>query len=169
MKALLATSAVVLLLIAPLAAVGPTIRIEIRDIASGAVSQLTDPNVLNQFNVWSGPGTYSGSTEGTEGFIIDWRSGPITEWPVQLHRYELRFYNGPREGKMPPDPPERLAYVVIYEHDAATGRGYVYLPGKTDENFGLNVRSIVRHGLEGHWFNANDAWQTAFSQAAARR
>jgi hypothetical protein len=66
-------------------------------------------------------------------------------------------------------PYEELAYVVSYEHDASTGRGYVYLPGRTDENFSLNVRSISRHGLEGHWFNANDAWQTAFAQAAARR
>jgi hypothetical protein len=165
MRRVAASIVLALLLVASLEAMGPTTRIEIRDMASGAVSQMSDPSALSQFHVWSGPGTYSGGTEGTEGFIIDWRSGPITERPAQLRRYELRFYNGP---KRPQDPPESLAYVVIYEHDASTGRGYVYLPGKTDENFHLNVRSIVRHGLEGHWFNANDAWQSAFAQLSAR-
>jgi len=175
MKTLLATSAVILWLITSLEAKGPTIRIEIRDIARGTVSKITDLVVLRQFQVWSGPGTYSGTpgqqSEGTEGFIVDWRSGPITGRPAELRRYELRFFVGPRQGMATPlnRPYEELAYVVSYEHDASTGRGYVYLPGRTDENFSLNVRSISRHGLEGHWFNANDAWQTAFAQAAARR
>jgi len=169
MRSIVAAGVVALLLSASLRAMGPTIRVEIRDIASGAVSQITDPAVLNQFHVWSGPGTNSGAPgqtrEGAEGFIIDWRSGSITERPARLPRYELRFYNGP---KRPQDPPESLAYVVIYEHDASTGRGYVYLPGQADENYRVNVRSIIR-GLEGRWFNANDAWQTAFADAAARR
>jgi hypothetical protein len=167
MRPLVATVVFAVLLVASLDAKGPTVRIEIRDLVSGTVSQMTDRAVLNQFQVWSGPGTYSGPTgqvtEGTEGFIIDWRIGPITERPAQLRRYELRFYAGPREGKTPPDPPEKLAYVVLYENDPSTGQGYVYLPGSGDEHFRLNVASIHRQGLNGKWLRASSAWQKAFA------
>ena len=166
MRKTFATGLLAVLLIASLDAKGPTIRIEIRDLVSGAVSQMTERAVLNQFQVWDGPGTYSGppgqTTEGTEGFIVDWRSGPISERPAQLRRYELRFYAGPRQGKVPPlDPPEKLAYVVLYENDPSTGQGYVYLPGSSDEHFRLNVASIHRQGLNGKWFRASSAWQKA--------
>jgi hypothetical protein len=174
MKRLVATGVLALLLIVPLGAKGPTVRIEIRDLVSGTVSQITDRAVLNQFHVWSGPGTYSGPTgqaiEGTEGFIIDWQSGKITQRPAGLRRYELRFYAGPREGKAPPaDPPEKLAYVVLYEYDPSSRHGYVYLPGNSEEHFRLNVASIHRQGLNGHWFRASTAWQKAFANFALAR
>lgn len=163
MRPVVASVVFAVLLVASLDAKGSTVRIEIRDLVSGAVSQMTDRAVLNQFQVWSGPGTYSGSSEGTDGFIIDWRNGPITERPAQLRRYELRFYAGPRDGKTPPDPPEKLAYVVLYENDPSTGQGYVYLPGNGDEYFRLNVASIHRQGLNGKWLRASSAWQKAFA------
>jgi hypothetical protein len=174
MRSISATALLAALLIASLDAKGPTVRIEIRDLAAGHLSQITDRAVLNQFHVWAGPGTYSGPpgqvAEGTEGFIIDWRSGPITERPAQLRRYELRFYAGPREGKAPPpDPPEKLAYVVLYENDPSTGQGYVYLPGNSDEHYRLNVASIHRQGLNGKWFRASSAWQKAIANVALAR
>ncbi len=55
-------------------------------------------------------------------------------------------------------PDERLVYVVIYEYDPANDQGYVYLPGKTDEWYRLNVGTIFR-GVEGNWFFARDAWE----------
>lgn len=57
---------------------------------------------------------------------------------------------------------EELAYVVFYENDPSTRQGDVYLPGRSDEHFSLNVRSIHR-GVEGHWLRANQAWQTAMA------
>jgi len=175
MRRLAVTGLLAVLLIASLDAKGPTIRIEIRDLVSGAVSRMTDRAVLNQFQVWDGPGTFSGppgqTTEATEGFIIDWRSGPITERPAQLRRYELRFYAGPRQGLTAPlqDPPEKLCYVVLYENDPSTGLGYVYLPGPSDEHFRLNVASIHRQGMNGKWFRASSAWQAAFTREAGVR
>jgi hypothetical protein len=177
MKALAIAGVLAVLLAASIDAKGPTTRIEIRDLAAGSVSQLTDRTVVDQFQVWAGPGTYSGpsgqATEGTEGFIIDWRSGPITERPAQLRRYELRFYVAPR-GSVPAaiankPPADKLAYVALYEHDPATGRGYVYLPGGSDEHFRLNVASIHRQGLNGKWFRASQAWQSAFMSLPAVR
>jgi hypothetical protein len=46
---------------------------------------------------------------------------------------------------------------VFYTPDIGAGPGYVYLPGKGDQHFALNVRTIVR-GVEGHWFKATDVW-----------
>jgi hypothetical protein len=119
---------------------------------------ITDPEVLRNFNVWSGRGTFSGGvspeTEGTEGFIVDWVSGAIADHPGGLRTYELSFY-------APHEHPDQLVYVVSYAVDPVTGQGYVYLPGKSDKSYGLNTSSIFR-GCEGNWFRANAAWQTAF-------
>ena len=174
MKHLAGVAVFACLLVASLDAKGPTIRIEIRDLALGTVTQMTDRSLVSQFNVWSGPGTYSGPsgqvTEGTDGFIVDWRRGSINERPTQLKRYELRFFSGPRPGKSGrPDPPETLAYIVLYENDPSTGEGYVYLPGRGDPHFALNVRSIHRDGLNGHWFRANREWQAAFARLPLAR
>jgi hypothetical protein len=163
----------VALLVASVAAKGPTTRIVITDIERGSVSEITSRSVLDKFQVWAGLGTYSGApgqqTEGQDGFIVDWRSGIVDQRPGQLRRYELRFYVGPRTGVGPTTgPAEKLAYVVLYEHNPATGLGYVYLPGRADEHFGLNVGSIL-HGVEGHWLRASDAWQSVFRGLPAAR
>jgi hypothetical protein len=47
---------------------------------------------------------------------------------------------------------------VFYEYDPANDQGYIYLPGKTDEWYRLNVGTIFR-GVEGNWFFARDAWE----------
>ena len=164
---------VTLLLAASVAAKGPTTRIVITDIERGTVSEITNRSVLDKFQVWAGRGTYSGvpdqQTEGTEGFIVDWPEGTVEQRPGRLRRYELRFYVAPRTSAAPRlGPGEELAYVVLYEHDAATERGYVFLPGRSDEHFGLNVRSIHR-GLEGRWLRASHAWQSVFAGLPAAR
>jgi hypothetical protein len=155
------------LLVASLAAKGPTTRIVIKDLDRGSVSEITDRSVLDQFHVWSGKGTYSGSPgqehEGTDGFIVDWRAGIVEQRPSQLRRYEISFYAAMRNG-----PGEELAYVVLYENDPSTRQGYVYLPGRSDEHFRLNVRSIHR-GVEGQWLRANQAWQSAMINLPAAR
>ncbi len=101
-------------------------------------------------NVWAGPGVTVNGKEQTEGFIADW-SQPVTEPPKGLQRYEVSFY-----AKFPD---ERLVYVVLYGYDPATERGYVYLPGRGDDWYGLNTRTILR-GVEGHWYRASTGWDT---------
>jgi hypothetical protein len=61
------------------------------------------------------------------GFIIDWSQGLVAEPPKGLRRYEVSFHT-----KLLNE--ERLVYVVSYEFDSSTQLGYVYLPGKTNEN-----------------------------------
>lgn len=80
---------------------------------------------------------------------MNW-SEPMADPPKGLPRYEVSFY-----AKMPN---ERLVYVVFYEYDPATEHGYVYLPGRTDESYWLNMGTIAR-GVEGKWFRAWSAWE----------
>ena len=139
---------------------GITTRITITGAGLQSPVEISDPEVLKNFNVWSGPGTFAQGVEGTEGFIVDWTSGAVANRPNGLRTFELSFYvryaNRPFTEQM-----DRLAYVVSYAIDPATGQGYVYLPGKADEPYRLNTKAIYR-GREGNWFRANAAWQTAF-------
>jgi hypothetical protein len=115
---------------------------------------ITEPGVLENFNVWSGVGTSSTSggvtRQGSRGFIIDWPLGSVTQRPRGLSSYEVSFY-----AKLPE---ERIIYVVRYEYDPASGKGFVYLPGKTDKWYRTNVSSILR-GVEGKWFFSNAEWE----------
>ena len=139
---------------------GATTKITITGAGLQSPVEITDPEVLKNFNVWSGPGTFANGVEGTEGFIVDWASGAVTDRPNGLRTFELSFYvryaNRPFSEQM-----DQLAYIVAYAVDPVTGQGYVYLPGSSDEPYRLNTKAIYR-GCEGNWFRANAAWQTAF-------
>jgi hypothetical protein len=84
-------------------------------------------------------------------FIIDWSEGPTVEPPKALPRYKILFYVDRHN--------ERLSYAVSYAFDAVTGEGYVYLPDKNDENYTLNVHTIIRR-VEGKWFHSWAKWDS---------
>jgi hypothetical protein len=109
--------------------------------------EITDPEIVKNFQVWMGLGT---SSNEEVGFIVNWSQGIVAERPSGLHRYEVSVY-----AKCPQ---ERLIYVVFYEYDPLMEQGYVYLPGKDDERYRLNVSTIYR-GVEGSWFRAWRAWE----------
>ena len=142
---------------------GTTTKVRITSAELQSPIEISDPEVLENFNVWSGPGTFSNDVEGNEGFIVDWASGAVTERPNGLRKFELSFYV--RYANRPfGEQTDQLAYVVSYAVDPATGQGYVYLPGKADEPYRLNTKAIYR-GREGNWFRATAAWQSAFRNA----
>ena len=73
-----------------------------------------------------------------------------------LPRYEVAFYVSTST---------QPVYVVLYETEASSNRGFVYLPGKGDELYPVNARTIFRgHGFEGHWLRATRAWQQAVAR-----
>jgi len=117
--------------------------------AKGRASvEITDPKTVSFFNVWSGPGTSTNGEPSTEkqSFIIDWEHRCAAP-PANLQRYRVLFYakNG------------LLIYAVDYVVDGSSQRGYVYLPGKSDDAYRVNTRAILR-GVEGNWFRASTAW-----------
>ncbi len=160
------TSAVVLSILTmliippPLSAKGDTAKITIKGAGLTTPIEITDAKIRD-FRVWAGPGVRVNGIEQTEGFVIDWSQGPVAERPSGLQHYEVSFYTKfPKEG---------LVYVVSYEYDPSSERGYVYLPGKGDEWYGLNTgRMFHGHGLEGNWFRATSAWENFVRPLIAR-
>jgi hypothetical protein len=154
------TLALALGLSTALTAKGETSRITIAGSRLTNRLEITDPKVLKDFQVWSGPGTTGcirdKCSEGTRGFIVDWPSGDVAQRPDGLPRYEVSFYA--TDVRVPGHQTERLVYVVFYEYDPSASQGYVYLPGKGEPWYQLNTRSIFR-GREGRWFRATPAWQ----------
>jgi hypothetical protein len=137
-----------------LLAKGKTVKIVIEGADLPKPIDIADPKVLPNFNVWAGPGTSSTSPSfnaNAPSFIIDWSQGPVTQVPQVLQKYRVSFYVNYQND-------ERIAYVVFYAYDPATRDGYVYLPGKSDQNYRLNVGTIFR-GVEGNWFHAWSAWE----------
>jgi hypothetical protein len=145
--AILLTFLLILVDSTPLLAKAKTSKITISGAGLKRPIEISDPKILVVFSVWTGPGT-SGADR--QGLIIDWSQGSIRETPNTLHKYQVSFYAG--------DPGhERIVYVVYYVLNSA-GPDYVYLPGQSDEWYGVNVHSIVR-GDEGKWFPAWNAWE----------
>src|ERR1700730_7174047 len=143
-----------LLLVVPaqIFAKGDTVKITIKRADLKTPIEITNPKILTEFPVWTGPGTSSSDprfNSNAPGFIIDWSQGAIEEPPKGLQRYEVSFW-----AKLPK---KKLIYVVLYEYDPATEQGYVYLPGRKDEWYRLNVGTIF-HGVEGKWFRAWSVW-----------
>jgi len=129
-----------------LLAKGKTVKITIKGADLKTPIELTDPKILANFQVWTGPGT---STADRQSLIIDWFQGPLSKPSESLRRYEVSFHT---------DPHEQIVYVVYYAFSSGAEQGYVYLPGESDEWAGLNVRTIF-HGVEGKWFRAWSAWE----------
>jgi hypothetical protein len=165
-------------LIAASAALAIALTIPISLLAKGRTTRITlesadrtieiaDPILLQNFNVWAGAGTWMNDVEGTEGFIIDWQAGIVTERPAGLQRFEVSFYvkylNRPFETQQ-----DQLAYVVSYEHNPAAKEGFVYLPGKGDDAYSVNMRAIGRGGREGNWFRASKLWTEVVSPLIER-
>ena len=149
MKIAFAAAFAIVLLFAPsLTAKGPTLKITIEGSDLARPIEITDPTILQQFNIWSGPGT---SSNESKSFIVNWSNGVVPERPKGLRRYQVSFYADHGFGLKKP------AYVVLYEYDDSSGHGYVYLPGKGEQWYAQNVTSISR-GVEGNWFHAWDQW-----------
>ena len=140
MRKTLAIAFTVLLSLGPsiVFAKGKTTKIVIEGPDLPKPIEITDRNVLANFNVWAGP------------FIADWSRGPTAHLPQALQKYQVTFYSDERS--------ERPSYVVYYAVAPSSNQGYVYLPGPSDKWWQLNTFSIVR-GVEGKWFRVSVAWE----------
>jgi hypothetical protein len=136
-----------LMLSAPMFAAHDIKKIIIRGASLAAPIEMDEQ--IGRFFVWSGRGAWRNGVEETEGFIIDWPKGAVAAPAAGLQHFEVSFY----------EVDERPAYVVTYAFDPATNQGFVYLPGKGEDWYAVNTRSILRgKGVEGNWFMSSRAW-----------
>ncbi len=127
---------------------GPTLKITIKGSDLASTIEITDKGILEKFDVWAGAGVEINGIPHTKGFIVDWAKGPVAEPPATLQRYEVSFdviHQRPS------------TYVVSYAYNPATGKGYVYLPGK-GEDFNASNTFLIFRGVEGNWLSATDTW-----------
>jgi hypothetical protein len=122
---------------------GNTSRITIQGSNLKAPIEITDAEILKKIFVWGGPPKW---------LIVDGAQLRLEHRPQGLPRYEVSFY-----AKLPREERERLVYVVFYEYDPATGQGYVYVPGKGEKGYTLDVSTIL-NGANGKWFHSWSAW-----------
>ena len=100
-----------LVLASTLLAKAPLSKIKIEGTDLAVPIEITDANVLADFNVWSGPGTgwaANGVTHwdsSSESFIVSW-SQKVTEPFKKLQHYQVSFYAR--------FPEERLIYETIF-------------------------------------------------------
>lgn len=92
------------------------------------------------------------------GGFIDSTKARVTAAPTNRRTCEVDFYvrYSPRE--------ERLAYVVYYYPGTGRESGYLYLPGKGEPWYALNVSAMFRTGIDGTWRVASPDWERALGQ-----
>jgi len=112
-------------------------------LAPGAHVEATNSAALA--NVWAGA------------FLGDPAEPPGAGEP----RYQVSFYVVP-----PREHDERVMYVVRYVRDPSMpGGGFVYLPGRGEEYYSLNVSTILRPEQDGRWHRARADWSRAINSA----
>jgi hypothetical protein len=105
--------------------------------------EVTNPQLLQASNPWFGS------------FIPAWTeiSERVAEPPQTAPRYEIAFY-----ARFSPKEAPHIIYVGYYAFDPASRRGFIYLPGRSEQWYRTNVSSIIRPHEDGQWNLANPSW-----------
>ena len=95
-------------------------------------------------------------------FMTTHADEPDKAWP----RYRVAFHIYGRERGV------HLGYAVTYVRNPKTGEGFVYLPGRGEPDYGLNISTIMRDGTDspgaqpardGQWQHADADWSKALN------
>jgi len=84
---------------------------------------------------------------------------PSPEPDLALPRYLLTFI------VQPPREAPRAMYIVTYVRDPQSGSGFIYLPGRGEDGWAMNVRTTLRDGQDGRWHRASAEWSDAVAAA----
>jgi hypothetical protein len=135
---------------------GKTARIEIFE-GERTLLTLSDPQSAGQFNVWSGPGTSSGTRTSASDYA-DWSAGTV-EPPANPDVYLVRFFCVTPGWLVPEKGANYPCYGVRYAIDRKTRQGYIQIPPARDPEFPPASQSIYR-GVEGSWYRATARWES---------
>jgi len=99
--------------------------------------EITDQQILQQFSPWDNK-------------FYDLQKGALTVAPRTDRIYEVLMYT--KENNNQPQ--------VRYAFQYVPGQpGYIYLPGKGDTWYEVDIGTIIRGSMiEGHWFYASHGW-----------
>ena len=144
---------------------GDITKITIERVGGDAGVEITEPEVLDLFAIWSGPGVWGWDMAktipqpGGAAFIVDWTQGTLASVPGTRATYKVTMYVDRY------DPPCNK-YEVLYQVDDA-GNGYVYLP-RWDEEIGRCNMSLIARDVEGNWFRSSETWDDVATRFVVR-
>jgi hypothetical protein len=127
---------------------GRTAKIMISGGGLTSAIEVTDPKILDISNVWAG-------------YFLDRSRGTANEPRRGLQRYEVSFYIQIANNEV------RQRYVVYYCPNPTAKPGYIYLPGKGETWYSLNVGAILRGEQDGKWNYASPAWEDLIKRVIA--
>lgn len=126
-------------------------------IRGGSLAQpieITDRETLMLFSPWFDK-------------FIDWEKGVVAAPATQEQVFEVSIFMKSRPDNPAQDHRDmRLIYTLKY-CPRTSGPGYIYLPGKDDEHYAVNVSTILRDGHDGKWHQAATAWETVVKRLIA--
>lgn len=127
----------------------PTVKVTISGGALSSEIEVNDPRILAVSNVWGGN-------------FLDSSVDPALEAPRNVPTYEVWFYTKSADNGV------QRRYVLYYSPSQPSTKGLIYLPGKGQPWYWLNVRAILRDGRDGKWNYASPEWDELITSAITR-
>ena len=129
---------------------GVTVRITVNGPSLEEPLQITDPGVVREFSIWSGPNSRwrfrAGTTKTDYSRIYIDFPGGIVDAPEDTLYFNVEFHIA----RTPADEPDTATYKVRYAINPARAGGYFYLP---------NGNPFIHHGVEDNWFRSTESWE----------
>jgi hypothetical protein len=126
-------------IVRPAHAKGPTVLLTVTGPTLSRALEITDSRLLASSSVYAG----------------SFLNGNCGKPDSSLPQYQVFFHV-----ELPKwmNAGVQVKYVVVYAADPRTGEGFIYLPGRGDDGYGLNARTILRDGHDGRWHRASRQW-----------
>lgn len=146
---------------------GRITKIVIEGDGLSAPIEITSPEIVDQFSIWSGPGVVTRGPDGVQQWskysdprilarwFIDWNMGLATERPSRLQRLEVTFHIG-----VPTEPNTTRRFVFAYEIGASNHSGYIYLPRWKND--------LISYRVGGNWLHATARWNEIMMPIVAK-
>ena len=128
-----------------LEAKGPTVKLTITGPGLAAPIDIVEPAILDGSNVYGG--SFVGEMVA---------AAPPVDTPIYTVSFHVQSPEWMRR-------PVKAMYAVSVARDAR-GALWLYLPGRGEAGYALNVGTILRDGQDGHWHRPPLSWAAAIAK-----
>jgi len=129
-----------------LEAKGTTVKLTLTGPGLAAPVEIVEPAILHGSNVWEG--SFLGET-------LD--APPPGATATHTLTFEVQTPEWMRQ-------PPRTMYTVLLARDAKSGGLLLYLPGRGEPGYRVNVSSMLRDTQDGHWHRPSASWAAALAR-----
>jgi hypothetical protein len=137
---LLVAISFILTVFPPLWCKSPTAKITISGGALTSEIEITDSRILDLSGVWGGR-------------FLDTSAAPAIAPPQVAPTYQVWLYIKSADQGV------QRRHVLYYSPSEPSKKGLIYLPGKGQPWYSLNVSAILRYGSDGEWNYASPSWE----------